>query len=335
MGRSNRLVAITAFAAVAAASTVGLPGAEARPASSSHTTSGTFTAPVYAGDFPDPSVVTVGGTYWAYATGSGGSNLQVMSSSDLHTWSAPTDPLPTLPSWASAGSTWAPGVAVLGGQYVLYYTVHDTGLKMQCLSVATSSTPQGPFSDKSSGPLECQTADGGSIDPNPYVDPGTGAAYLVWKSDDNALGQRTHLWAEQLAPGGLAFAAGTAPSLLLTESAAWQAPSVEGPDLVRTATGYVLFYGANAWNSSSSGIGYATSPSLLGAYTNQSVKGPWVGSTGAAAGPQGPAVFTDATGATRMAFAAWDGTVGYANGGVRSLWVGTLGFSRSGVPQLG
>jgi arabinan endo-1,5-alpha-L-arabinosidase len=64
-----------------------------------------FSAPVYSGYFPDPSVLLVNGTYWAYATGSAGRNLQVMSSTDLHTWTPPVDPLPTLPAWASAGRT--------------------------------------------------------------------------------------------------------------------------------------------------------------------------------------------------------------------------------------
>jgi hypothetical protein len=35
-----------------------------------------------------------------------------------------------------------------------------------------------------------------------------------------------------------------------------------------------------------------------------------------------------------MAFAAWYGTVGYENGGARSLWIGTLDFSGSGKPTL-
>lgn len=303
----------------------------AGPAGASGTT---FTSPVYAGDFPDPSILLSGGTYWAYATGSGGTNLQVMSSTDLRSWSHPVDPLPTLPRWASAGRTWAPGVMHIGGQYVMYYTVRDTALNVQCISVATSANPAGPFLDASSGPLVCQTANGGSIDPNPYLDPASGELYLLWKSDDNSIGRNTHLWGQQLSAGGLSFAVGTTPSLLLTESAAWQSPTVEGPTVVRHGNTYYLFYGANSYNSASSGIGYARSSSLLGAYSNQSRYGPWLGTTGNAQGPQGPMIFQDGSGATRMAFAAWDGPVGYQNQGVRSLWVGTLAFSFFGSPSL-
>jgi beta-xylosidase len=294
----------------------------------------TFEAPVFPGDFPDPSLLLSDGRYWAYATGSAGRNLQVMTSGDLRSWSAVTDPLPVLPGWASSGRTWAPGVIRLGGWYLMYYTVHDPHLGMQCISVATSATPGGPFVDRSTGPLVCQTADGGSIDPNPYLDPVSGNLYLIWKSDDNSIGLRTRIWAEQLVPSGHSFAAGSSPALLLSESAAWQSPTVEGPTLLRHGGTYYLFYGANNYDTASSAIGYATSSSLLGAYTNRARFGPWVGTTGNAQGPQGPMVFTDVLGATRMAFAAWDGPVGYQNGGVRSLWIGSLGFTRFGTPIL-
>jgi beta-xylosidase len=294
----------------------------------------TFAAPVYGGDFPDPSILLAGGLYWAYSTGSAGRNLQVMSSPDLRTWSGPADPLPTLPAWATAGRTWAPGVIQLDGAYVMYYAVRDTALGMQCISVATSTTPGGPFEDTSSGPLVCQTADGGSIDPNPYLDPVSGNLYLIWKSDDNSIGQMTHIWGERLNSTGLSFAAGTTPVLLLSESAAWQSPAIEGPTLMRHGSNYYLFYGANSYNTTSSGIGYATSGSLLGQYTNRSRYGPWLGTTGNAQGPQGPMVFRDSSGRTRLAFAAWFGPVGYENGGSRSLWIGALNFNFFGSPTV-
>lgn len=292
-----------------------------------------FAAPVYAGDFPDPSVLYTGGTYWAYATGAG-VNVQVTSSPDLRAWSARYEALPRLPGWASGGLTWAPSVIQRGLEYVMYYTVHDPALGMQCISVAWSVNPGGPFIDNSGGPTQCQTADHGSIDPNAYVDPATGQLYMIWKSDDNAAGRPTHIWAQAMSPDGLTVAAGSTAHLLLNESVPWQAPSMEGPTMVRHGRTYYLFYGANGWSTPTSGIGYATAPSVLGPWTNQSVSGPWVGSAGAATGPQGPMVFTDSTGAPRMAFAAWYGRVGYAAGGRRAFWIGRLGFTATGRPAL-
>lgn len=313
---------------------VALVGVRASPANGAAAPPDAFSAPVYAGDFPDPDVIPVGATYWAYSTGSAGRNLQVISSTNLHSWSSPTDPLPVLPAWAAAGQTWAPGVIEVGATFIMFYTVHDASLGDQCISVATSKLPGGPFVDHSSAPLICQVVLGGSIDPNPYRDPASGHLFLVWKSDDNSLGLPTHLWAEQLASSGRSFRPGTSPSLLLNESAAWQSPTVEGPAIIRHDNVYYLFYGANNYDTASSGIGYATSPALLGPYVNQSGLAPWLGTTGNAQGPQGPCLFVDFAGAIRMGFAAWFGTVGYENGGARSMWIGTLRFDRLGAPVL-
>jgi len=159
---------------------------------------------------------------------------------------------------------------------------------------------------------------------------------LLWKSDDNSLGagHPTHIWGQQLTARGTSLSPGTSPSLLLTESAPWQSPSAEGPTILFHGGRYYLFYGANNYDTASSGIGFAKSTSLLGSYVNKSTLGPWIGTKGNAQGAQGPNVFTDASGVTRMAFAAWYGTVGYENGGVRSLWIGTLDFTGSGQPSL-
>lgn len=289
---------------------------------------GGFQRPVYAGDFPDPSILVTAQAYWAYGTGTAGTNLQVMTSTDLEDWTAPSDPLPELPAWASPGRTWAPAVMELGGTFVMYYTVRDTSIDVQSVSVATATTPGGPFVDHSSGPMICQSSDGGSIDPRPYRDPVSGRLFLFWKSDENSIGRPTHLWAQELDPDGMGLAAGSTPALLLSESLPWQVPSVEGPAVLRANDTYYLFYAANSFNSANSGIGYATSRSLLGPYRNRCWVGPWLGSRGNAKGAQGPSFFTDRSGATRMAFAAWNGKAGYRNGGVRSMWIATLSFGR-------
>ncbi len=280
------------------------------------------TTPVYADDFPDPSVLLVGSTYWAYSTGSAGRNLQAMSSPDLRTWTTPVDPLPVLPYWAQSGHTWAPDVLPLAGEFLMYYTVRDATLGRQCVSVAFSSDPAGPFTDTSSGPLVCQVDRGGSIDASPVAT--SAGTYLVWKSDDNALRRRTHLWSQQLSGDGRSLVGPR--SLLLSADAPWQGSIVEGPSMVEVGAVYYLFYGANAWNSASSAIGYAWCVSPLGPCINASIVAPWMASHGTGYGPSGPDVFVDASGAIRLAYHAWTGAVGYQNGGVRSLWVDPLTF---------
>lgn len=286
-------------------------------------------SPAYPGDFPDPSVLTVGAQYYSYATQAGPLNVQVISSTDLAHWTTPVNALPTLPSWADYGSTWAPSVAASAGTYVMWYTVRDRASGRQCLSVATATAPSGPFVDASSGPAVCQLDHGGSIDANIFVDP-LGVPYLEWKSDDNAIGQPTHLWGARLNGSYTALASGYVH--LLREDAPWQRPAIEGPTMVAWGLTYFLFYGANAWDSSAAGVGYATCSSPLGPCTDATTSRPWLTSSGAALGPSGPSVFRDASGGVRLAYHAWYGCVGYPSC-ARALWIGSLSFG-TGRPVL-
>jgi beta-xylosidase len=290
--------------------------------------SGLPSSPSYAGDFPDPAVIWDGAQYWAYATGSGGTNLQAMSSPDLVAWTGRHDPLTALPGWAAPGHTWAPSVARFGSTWVMWYTTRHAYSGRQCLSVATASQPGGPYTDASSGPAMCQYDIGGSIDANIFVS--SGQPYLLWKSDNNALGQITQLWGARLDSTGTVLLG--ASTLMLTEDAPWQAPAIEGPTMSSSHGRFYLFYGAADWSSPSAGVGYATCNSPLGPCHDRTTRGPWLGSYGSALGPSGPDVFTDAVGATRLAYHAWDGCVGYPTCN-RALWIGHLSFSLSG-PQL-
>src|SRR5205085_3434945 len=96
-------------------------------------------------------------------------------------------------------------VVARSGRYLLYYTTTEASSGRQCISVATATTPTGPYHDSSTGPLVCQPTLGGSIDPYPFVD-ANGSLYLLWKSDSNALGQQTALWSRQLRSDGLNWA---------------------------------------------------------------------------------------------------------------------------------
>jgi beta-xylosidase len=315
-----------------------LPGAVASAAGAAapHPAAQPAAVPAYGRDFPDPHVLRVGGVYYAYSTNVAGVNVPVMSSTDLVSWTATSEALPPLPGWATPGRTWAPAVLATGGAYVLYYTVTQTSTGRQCISVATAGRPTGPFTDASSGPLVCQLDRGGSIDPYVFTDPGGSSSFLLWKSDDNALGRRTNLWGRALAAGGVRFASFSSPVRLLSQTAAWQAPAMEGPAMIRSGSTYFLFYGANNWSSSSSAIGYATCSRPLGPCVDRSTSGPWFAtnpSGTAPVGPQGPTVFTDTAGRLRLAFAAWNGTVGYEHGGVRALWTARLSFV-NGKPTL-
>jgi beta-xylosidase len=294
-----------------------------------------FVVLVYDGDFPDPFVLTLRNgraRYFAYATQTGDTNVQVMESADLRKWEHRGDALPELPRWAGWGRTWAPAVLERDGTYVLYYTVRYEAGGRQCISVATSSDPAGPFVDRSDGPLIFQEERGGSIDPSPFVD-ADGTAYLLWKSDDNALDGTASLWGAPLDTDGLTPA--EQPVELLRHDAGWEHPLIEAPSLARTDGGvYVLFYSGGWWESEGYAVGYATGPGPLGPFRKETADGPWLASEPGLAGPGGAEVFTDADGQWRIALHAWTPpTIGYEQGGERSLWIGRFAFE-DGRPQL-
>jgi beta-xylosidase len=289
--------------------------------------------PVHDGDFPDPFVLVVGDRSFAYGTQTGDVNVQVMESADLTGWEHRGDALPELPPWAAAGRTWSPAVLERDGSYVLYYAVRHEGAGRQCISVATSADPAGRFVDRSAEPMVLQADRGGSIDPSPFVD-ADGAAYLLWKSDDNAIGRTPSLWGAVLQGDGLGLAG--EPVELLQAGAPWEKPLVEAPSLVRVADGsYVLFYSGGWWEGDGYAVGYATGPGPLGPFRRETESGPWLASEPGMAGPGGAEVFPDAAGDWRIAFHAWTPPhVGYEDGGVRSLWIERLRFE-NGCPRLG
>jgi hypothetical protein len=270
---------------------------------------GTSTGLVYPFDFPDPDVIAVGHTYYSYATNSVAGNIQIIESTDLAHWTAVGNALPSLPAWAAAHYTWAPSVANIGGVFVLYYAVDVAGTNQECISVATATQPQGPFTDRSQGPLECQKALGGSIDPSSFLDT-NGTPYLVWKSGGPG---SSKIWAQQLAPGGTSFTTGTNPTALLSPDQSWQSGTVEAPDLVVTGGDYDLFYSGKDWNSGNYAVGVATCTGPLGPCTD-AAPGPILSSGPGVAGPGGESVFADASGSFWIAFHAWvPGAVGFPN----------------------
>jgi beta-xylosidase len=289
-------------------------------------------SPVYDGDFPDPFVLVTGDRYFAYGTQTGDINVQVMESAGLTKWKHRGDALPELPPWAGRGKTWSPAVLQRDDTYVLYYAVRYEAAGRQCISVATGSGPAGRFADQSEEPFIFQEDRGGSIDPSPFVDD-DGTAYLVWKSDDNAVDRAPSLWGAPLHPDGLALAG--EPVELLRHDAAWEVPLVEAPSLARVADGsYVLFYSGGWWESDGYGIGFATGPAPLGPFGKGTESGPWLATEEGMAGPGGAEVFTDTAGEWRIAFHAWTPPrVGYDDGGARSLWIERLDFE-DGRPVL-
>lgn len=286
---------------------------------------------VYPFDFPDPDVLLVGNTYFAYATNSVAGNIQIIESADLVHWSYVGDALPTLPAWATPDATWAPGVALIGGNVLLYYAarVAGPGGGEECISVASAAQPQGPFVDDSTKPLECQPSLGGAIDPSPFIDT-NGSIFLVWKTGGGASG--SEIWSEQLDPDGTAFAPGTTPTLILRADQSWENGNVEAPDLVTASGRYFLFYSGNGFSSADYAEGVAECSGPLGPCRDMSAQ-PILSSGPGVDGPGSADVFTDACGSYWIAFDGYlPGAVGYPHS--RDLYVRPLDLSGP-IPAVG
>jgi hypothetical protein len=358
-------------ALVAAVGTLGLAVAAASPAGAANW------APVHTGDFPDPDVMQYNGTYYGFSTQNFASpsqtvNVQESTSPDgVHWTQSSADALPVLGSWAKPGDTWAPSVAYEGAnngnQFIMYYTATERSEPNdQCIGVATSATPEGPYTS-SSTPVVCQDDSygsptiggnwGGSIDPAIFTDSLSGSSYLIWKNDGNRVGFPTNIWSVPLAPN-LLVAPGPPPipQLLLTnDQNSWEGSVIEGPEMfekVVTTTGsggstmtpyYYLFFSGNDEGSGNYAIGWASCPmnwfdvSQTGPVcTDQSTSGPLLSSQPGMSGPGGPNIFTLPSGQTTMAFAAWQGnTIGYLSCGIRPMYEANLTLpSPGGAPVL-
>ena len=283
---------------------------------------------VYPYDFPDPDVVLVGGTYYAYATNSASGKIQVASSTDLAHWTPAGDALGGEPPWAGPGGVWAPSVVDINGTFVMYYSTVVANTGVQCISVATSASPTGPFVDASTAPLMCQLDLGGSIDPSVFLDPVSGL-YLYWKSEGNA-GHAPIIWGQQLDATGT-HPTGIGPIPLFAPSQGWEHGIVEAPDMISLAGQRYLFYSGSDWQGASYAVGVTACAGPLGPCVKP-LPGPILSSQTHIAGPGGESVFTDAVGHPFVAFAAWlPGQLGYPNS--RVLFVRPLQVV-NGVPTV-
>ena len=284
-----------------------------------------FTNPVYKRDFPDPHVILVDDTYYAYGTTNGSSiNIRVMNSPDLVNWQELGDALPALPTWASlnSGFTWAPGVIQIENKFVMYYVARDKEIDKQCIGVGVSDGPEGPFMDPNEKAFICQGDLGGSIDAYPFQDE-DGKLYLFWKNDGNCCGLEVALWVQELSPDGLTLVG--EPVKLITRDQPWERPLIENPAMVEHNDNYYLFYSANWWESHEYAIGYAVCETVTGP-CEKPLNGPWLDYEAPVMGPGGQAFFTDEEGDLWMVYHAWTGAaVGYP-AGARSLHIDQVTF---------
>jgi arabinan endo-1,5-alpha-L-arabinosidase len=316
--------AATMVVTTAAPSAAAQPTARATASPTPTLAPGTFANPVIDQDFPDPDVLKVGDVYYAYATGNFDAkiSIQTAQSQDMIDWEMLPDAMPTFPAWAEPdhGLVWAPEVTTTadGKSYIIYFAARVAGTSRQCIGMAASAKPTGPFESTAEQPLICQTDQGGSIDPSSFVDD-DGARYLLWKNDGNCCGGATWLYIQRISEDGSTLEG--QPTKLIRNDQSWEGAVIEAPTLWKHDGKYYLFYSANDYASPSYAVGYAVADAPLGPY--QKAPRPLVSSSikDAVVGPGGQDIVVDPQGRTWMLYHTW--AAGYRGMNIDELvWEG-------------
>lgn len=213
---------------------------------------------VLPGDYPDPSVVKIGDTYWASATTSNWlPAYPLLKSKDLINWKTVNYVFENKPAWADY-YFWAPEISYENGKTYIYYTAHKKDGNL-CVAVASADQPEGPYKDH--GTLICQEV--GSIDGFPMRDE-NGKLYLIWKEDGNSVGKSTPIWAMELNEARTELIG--EKKELFRADAPWENNLVEGVSMIRHGDYYYTFYAAAACcgRGCTYGTGIARAKNLLG-----------------------------------------------------------------------
>ncbi|MGW3966894.1 glycoside hydrolase family 43 protein [Amycolatopsis sp. NPDC005003] len=217
-------------------------------------------------DFPDPDVVKTAWGYFAFATGAKETRIRMAGAAAPEgPWRVAGDALGAGPAWAKPdGGFWAPDVTQLpDGTFVLYFAAARTAGGEMCLGAATAKRAEGPYTPAGDRPLVCEPGDHGDIDPQTFVDT-DGSRYLLYKSNGAATGPPSAIWAQKLQADGRTFA-GPRTELLRADLTA-EMSVVEAPSVVKAGSKYLLFYSADTFDSTGYHTGYASAPTVGGAF---------------------------------------------------------------------
>ena len=222
--------------------------------------------PIFAVDFPDPSVRNVGGKS-NYMVGTGGSPekgifpIQRATGNKLGDFKEVGKVFEPgkAPAWVQK-DFWAPEIHRVDGKWVVYYTARDQSGKLS-LGAATSDKASGPYKDL--GRPLLQDPRTGVIDSTHFKD-SSGKHYLVWKLDGNDIGKPTPIYVQELAKNGLGLVG--QPKEILTNDRHWEGINIEAPSVVHRDGYYYLFYSGNMYNTSKYAVGVARSTSPMGPY---------------------------------------------------------------------
>ncbi|GAB3556861.1 glycoside hydrolase family 43 protein [Spirosoma fluminis] len=234
--------------------------ASAQPAQSPNPKS-TYTNPVIAGDFADPSVIRVGDTYFAVGTSSEWAPAYpIYTSKDLVNWSYAGPVFNELPQW-TMGSYWAPELFYRNETYYVYYTARRKTDQRSFIGVATSRDLTKGFTDH--GLLLEWTSE--AIDP--FIIDEAGKLFITWKAYGLDKGRSIELLGAELSADGLKVT-GQAFTLIKADANNWEKGGAEGQAIFKRGDYYYMLYSGNACCGAQCNY-------QVGVARAQTLRGPW------------------------------------------------------------
>ena len=221
----------------------------------------TYRNPVISGDFPDPTVIRVGDTYYAAGTSSEwGPPYRLFQSKDLVNWESLGGLFKEMPDW-TMGSYWAPELFYKDGTYYVYYTARRKTDQKSFIGVGTTKDISQGFTDH--GVIVEWTNE--AIDA--FVIELDGKLYMTWKAYGLDRGKTIELLCSELTPDGLSLK-GDVWTLLTADRNSWEEGGIEGQCLVKKGDYIYMFYaGAGCCGR---GCNYQT-----GVARAKDIRGPW------------------------------------------------------------
>lgn len=213
----------------------------------------------------DPEIFKGGNLF--YLVHPNNNTYKIYSSPDLITWTAKP-----VCFTKSKGDFWSAGSFKYNGTYNLYYT-HVLGSNNRTIGVATSSTPEGPYTDANATLIVKKDAQNNFIpviDPSVFKDPVSEKVYLYYAKYVGT-GTSPELRCVELSSDGLSTIAGT-DKKVLSITQAWENVNIEHP-LVYYAPNadanhrYYMLYNGSGGALARYAIGYAYSSSPDGPFT--------------------------------------------------------------------
>lgn len=191
--------------------------------------------PVIAGDFPDPSVIRVGNTYYAAGTSNDfAPDYPIYESNDLVNWKQIGAVFNQPPEWASE-DFWAPELFWHNETFYVYYTTKRKDNGIACIGVATAKNIHNGFIDHG---IIIEWGEE-AIDAYIFQDD-DGKLYITWKAYGLTEGRDIEILASELSDDGLSLKG--SHFTLTDHKKGWQGAGDEGQCLIKHNNYYYLFY---------------------------------------------------------------------------------------------